>query len=81
MSKQNIRPIPGQQRPLKEEEKKARIMQFLQKRRETFAINLLVTLVQGNPGVKNEDLIIKAVDLADGLIKRLYPMEEEKPAE
>ena len=65
------------QRPLTEQEKQARIMQFLQQRRESFSINILCSLLQNNPGVHPEDVVIKAVDLADNLIKKLYPMEEE----
>jgi hypothetical protein len=65
------------ERPLTKEEKQARIMQFLQQRRESFSINILCSLLQNNPGVHPEDVVIKAVDLADNLIKKLYPMEEE----
>lgn len=65
------------QRPLTEQEKQARIMQFLQQRRESFSINILCSLLQNNPGVHPEDVVTKAVDLADNLIKKLYPMEEE----
>lgn len=64
-------------RPLTEQEKQARIMQFLQQRRESFSINILCSLLQNNPGVHPEDVVTKAVDLADNLIKKLYPMEEE----
>jgi hypothetical protein len=71
-----IKPIPVQ-RPMTEQEKQARIMQFLQQRRESFSINILCSLLQNNPGVHPEDVVIKAVDLADNLIKKLYPMEEE----
>ena len=52
-------------------------MQFLQQRRESFSINILCSLLQNNPGVHPEDVVIKSVDLADNLIKKLYPMEEE----
>ena len=65
------------QRPMTDEEKHARIMQFLQQRRESFSINILCSLLQNNPGVHTEDVVIKSVDLADNLIKKLYPMEEE----
>lgn len=65
------------ERPLTAEEKQARIMQFLQQRRESFSINILCRLLQNNPGVHPEDVVTKAVDLADNLIKKLYPMEEE----
>lgn len=70
------------QRPLTDEEKQARIMQFLQQRRESFSINILCSLLQNNPGIHPEDVVIKAVDLADTLMQKLYPMErEEKPKE
>ena len=65
------------QRPMTDEEKQARIMQFLQQRRESFSINILCSLLQNNLGVHPEDVVIKSVDLADNLIKKLYPMEEE----
>lgn len=72
MAKQ-IKPMPVQ-RPLTEEEKKARIMQFLQQKREAFSINILCSLLQNNPGIHPEDVIIKAVDLADKLMEKLYPI-------
>lgn len=65
------------QRPMTDEEKQARVMQFLQQRRESFSINILCSLLQNNPGLHPEDVVIKSVDLADNLIKKLYPMEEE----
>ena len=65
------------QRPMTDEEKQQRIIQFLQQRRESFSINILCSLLQNNPGVHPEDVVIKSVDLADNLIKKLYPMEEE----
>jgi hypothetical protein len=71
-----IKPMPVQ-RHLTEQEKQARIMQFLQQKRESFSINILCSLLQNNPGVHPEDVVTKAVDLADNLIKKLYPMEEE----
>ena len=70
------------QRPLTDEEKQARIMQFLQQKREAFSINILCSLLQNNPGLHPDDVIVKAVCLADGLLEKLYPMpEEEKPKE
>lgn len=75
---QTPRPAPqAKMKPLTEQEKQARIMQFLQQRRESFSINILCSLLQNNPGVHPEDVVTKAVDLADNLIKKLYPMEEE----
>lgn len=70
------------QRPLTDEEKQARIMQFLQQKREAFSINILCSLLQNNPGIQPDDVITKAVDLADKLMEKLYPIkEEEKPKE
>ena len=70
------------QRPLTEEEKQARIMQFLAQKREAFSISILCSLLQNNPGIHPDDVLTKAVNLADGLIEKLYPMpEDEKPKE
>ena len=70
------------ERPLTEQEKQARIMQFLQQKRESFSISILCSLLQNNPGIHPDDVLTKAVNLADGLIEKLYPMpEDEKPKE
>ena len=66
------------QRPLTDEEKQARIMQFLQQKREAFSINILCSLLQNNPGIHPDDVIVKAVCLADGLMEKLYPMPKEE---
>lgn len=66
------------ERPLTEEEKQARIMQVLAQKREAFSINILCSLLQNNPGVHPEDVVIKAVSLADGLLEKLYPIKEEE---
>ena len=63
--------------PLSLEERKQRIMQILAQKRESFSISILCSLLQNNPGIHPDDVIVKAVDLADGLIKKLYPIEEE----
>ena len=65
------------QRPMTDEEKQARVMQFLQQKREAFSINILCSLLQNNPGVHPDDVIVKAVCLADGLLEKLYPLKEE----
>ena len=70
------------QRVITPEEQKQRIMQLLQQKREAFSINILCSLLQNNPGIHPDDVLTKAVDLADGLMAKLYPMpEEEKPKE
>ena len=74
------------QRPLTEEETKARIMQFLQQKREAFSINILNGLCTNmGKDATNVDVMMMvdlAVDLADKLMEKLYPMpKEEKPKE
>ena len=74
----------AKQRPLTEEEKQARIMQFLQQKRETISVNLLCNLVHGaitNKNVTNMDcksLVDLSVEMADALIEKLYPIKEEE---
>lgn len=64
-------------RQMTEEERKEQMTRAFMQRRELFSINILCSLLQNNPGVHPEDVVIKSVDLADNLIKKLYPMEEE----
>lgn len=95
MNKSNIRPIQGQQRPLTEEEKRVKVMQFLQQKRETFAINILCQLCAGvssaravvkadlhstTIGIDTTGLVDDAVKMADQLIEKLYPLPEEDKA-
>lgn len=92
--KPNIRPIPGQQRPLTEEEKKFQVLRFLQQKRENFSLTILnglcsnpyevnKTIVANEKGthteIRNADLLVtKAVEMADLLIEKLYPLPEEE---
>ena len=74
-------------KPLTEEEKKIKVMQFLQQKRETIAVNVLCNLVHGAitnkdaTNVQVENLVEVAVNAADKMIEKLYPMTEDKPAE
>ena len=68
--------VPAQQ--LTEEQKKAKIMQFVQQKREAFAINILCSLIQRDPENSNEDLVERSVTLADKLFETLYPLPETK---
>lgn len=69
-----------------EEEKRVKVMQFLQQKRETFSVNLLCNLVHGaitNRNVTNMDckgLVDLSVEMADALIEKLYPLPEEDKA-
>ena len=63
--------------PTKEELELKRIAYFAQ-RREGIAVHILGSLLQNNPGVNGEDVIIKAVDLTDKLLEKLYPKPEDK---
>lgn len=72
------------QRPLTDEEKKQRIMQFLTQKRESFSISILSSMVHGaitNKDVTNiqcKSLVDLAVEMADALMEKLYPIKEEE---
>ena len=69
-----------------EEEKRVKVMQFLQQKRETIAVNVLCNLVHGAITNKNATnvqvgiLVDVAVEMADKLIEKLYPLPEEDKA-
>ena len=70
------------QRPLTDEEKQARIMQFLQQKREAFSISILTAIAHGADTDWTYGDIKNAVDLsvnmADVLMEKLYPIKEEE---
>lgn len=72
------------QRPMTDEEKQQRIMQILTQKRETFSLTILSGMVQGvvtNKDVTNfqcKSLVDLAVDMADALMEKLYPLEEKE---
>ena len=69
-------------RPMTQEEKQMRIMQFLQQKREQFAVNILCNMTQGairNKEVTNyacKSLVDLSVEMADRLLEKLYPTNE-----
>ena len=71
------------QRPMTDEEKQQRIMQILTQKREAFSISILSGIVQGavtNKDVTNiqsKSLVDLAVNMADALMEKLYPMPKE----
>ena len=71
------------QRPMTDEEKQQRIMQILTQKREAFSISILSGMVQGavtNKDVTNtqcKSLVDLAVEMADALMEKLYPMPKE----
>ena len=79
-----MRPTKTIQRPLTDEEKQQRIMQFLTQKRETFSLSIISGMVQG--AVTNKDatnfqcksLVDLAVEMADALLEKLYPIKEEE---
>ena len=79
-----MRPTKTIQRPLTDEEKQQRIMQFLTQKRETFSLSILSGMVQGavtNKDVTNiqcKSLVDLAVEMADALMEKLYPIKEEE---
>ena len=70
-------------RPMNDEEKQQRIMQILTQKREAFSISILSGMVQG--AVTNKDvtniqckfLVDLAVNMADALLEKLYPIPKE----
>ena len=55
-------------------------MQFLQQRRESFSISILTNMLQRQSPVDEEaahSIVDQSVNMADYLLKKLYPMEEE----
>ena len=74
MQKQNnkVKPI----KPLTEEEKKARIIQFLQQKREQFAIMILQGICS-NPEIHAKNPVEEAVEMADRLLEKLYPINND----
>lgn len=84
--KSNIRLVLGQPkpmtRPLTEQEKQARIMQFLQQKREQFSLTILNglchNLKDNTPAEIDKDVVDIAVLMADKLLEKLYPIKEEE---
>lgn len=76
-------------KPLTEEEKRQQIAQVLMQKREQFAINILCNLCQtASPKVvatmdstkltvDTTGLVDKAVEMADHLLEKLYPIKED----
>ena len=70
-------------RPMTDEEKQQRIMQILTQKRETFSLTILSGMVQGaatNKDVTNfqcKFLVDLAVNMADALLEKLYPIPKE----
>ena len=76
---QVIRPIG---KPLTEEEKKQRVIQFVQQKREAFALTIMGGFCS-NPELFRQEVDAKtlagmAVKTADALFEELYPLPEEK---
>ena len=71
------------QRPMTDEEKQQRIMQVLMQKRETFSLSILSGMVQGAVTTKDvtnfqcKSLVDLAVEMADALMEKLYPMPKE----
>lgn len=63
-----------------QEEKQMRIMQFLQQKREQFAINILCSLCRNldQIRVEDKDAVDLSVEMADKLLEKLYPTKESE---
>ena len=76
-------PMPqAKMKPLTEEEKKIKIMQFLQQKREQFSITILNglchNLKDNTPVEIDKDVVDIAVGMADKLLEKLYPIKQEE---
>lgn len=65
-----------------QEQKRNQALQMLVQKREAFAINILVSLVKGWNYVSTDkvtalDLVDRAVEMADHLLEKLYPVKPE----
>ena len=63
--------------PLSLEERKQRIMQILAQKRETFALAILQGICS-NPEIHAKNPVEEAVEMADHLLEKLYPMPKEE---
>ena len=62
------------------DEKRMQALQQLAQRRESFAINILCNLIQGDKDITNYDckiVVDMAVEMADHLMEKLYKPQEE----
>jgi hypothetical protein len=74
-------PVARQQvAPLTPEQKQEAMLRFFTQKRESFTTGILFNLCQ-NPSVLDDldgkSLVDTAVDMADYLIEKLYPLKEE----
>ena len=63
--------------PLSLEERKQRIMQILAQKREAFALAILQGICS-NPEIHAKNPVEEAVEMADHLLEKLYPMPKEE---
>lgn len=65
-----------------EEQKKAKVIQFLQQKRESFSLNILCNLCKALDKKASSAQSLAMVDLsvtmADALMDKLYPIQEEE---
>lgn len=76
-------PMPqAKMKPLTEEEKKIKIMQFLQQKREQFTLMILPGLCtnMGKDATNAHAMLMVdlSVEMADHLLEKLYPIKEEE---
>lgn len=68
--------------PQTKEEQEMQVARFFANKREQFAINILASLVKGWNYVSTDkvtavDLVDRAVEMADHLLEKLYPVKLE----
>jgi hypothetical protein len=69
-------------KPLTKEEKVTKIMQFLSQKREQFSVSILNGLCTNMGGdatnAQAKEMVSLAVEMADALLEKLYPINEEE---
>lgn len=73
-----MKPAAQQPKPMTEDQKLEQIARFLSQKREAFATGILFNLVQGQadllPVAGCKEAVNVAVEMADALIAKLYPV-------
>ena len=83
----SMKPSAAAQRPLTEEEKKSQIMRAFMQKRAALVEGILFNLCQAkdiNNNTTNKECVLMvdvAIEMADALLEKLYPIKEENPKE
>ena len=74
----SMKPSAAAQRPLTEEEKKSQIMRAFMQKRASLAEGILFNLCHRVRFITDNDLVDRAVEMADRLMEKLYGAKKEE---